>query len=216
MSSRPFEGLPVTDRIWHVVANANAAAFAYERLVVCRRAAAVQMQRLWDAAAGTRKSLTEPAADASLAEVRAYIQKSREAFAPLLYETHYYFVAWANCGNMLRVLTGLPEFLEAKKIFDSHRKTFEHYTAARNSFEHYQDRLPGNAEERKVREVVQIPSAGPSRIYFGFSGGHYRHSDQQWDITPASLSVLEGAIDAVLSVLHAQVDTLFQARYGYL
>lgn len=216
MASHPFEGLSTAERLWHVASNPNAATFAYERLAVCRRAAQIQMERLWDAATRAKVGHPEPERGASHAELQAFVRSAKDAYAPLIYETHYYFVAWSNCGNMLRVLTGLPEFLEAKKVFDSHRKHFEHYTAARNSFEHYHDRLPGNSEEKKVREVIQGAGAGPSRIYYGFGGGTYKHSDATWDITPASLKQLEGAINDTLHVLHSIVDKLFTTKYGSL
>jgi hypothetical protein len=37
---------------------------------------------------------------------------------PVLYEVHFYFVAWSNCRNMLAILTGQPEMLEAERVFD--------------------------------------------------------------------------------------------------
>jgi hypothetical protein len=215
MTNDYFRGLGTADRLWHVASNPNAATFAYDRLAVCRLAAQIQMRRLWKAAAASRfAAQDEPRANASLAEIRAFVADAKERMAPLIYETHYYFVAWSNCGNMLRVLTGQPEFLEAKKVFDSYRKHFEHYTAGRNSFEHYHDRLPGNTEEKKVREVVQSIGAGRSRIYFGFNGGEFKHSDMSWNITSTSLDLLEKAIDDTLAVLHRHIDELFVAKFG--
>jgi hypothetical protein len=213
MINEYFQNLGLTDRLWHVASNPNAAGFAYDRLAVCRAAAEVQMRRVWEAAAASRSNQPEPKSADPQSEINAFLADAKARTAPLIYEAHYYFVAWANCGNMLRVLTGMPEFLEAKKVFDSYRKHFEHYTAARNSFEHYHDRLPGNSEEKKVREVVQGPGASPSRIYFGFNGGEYKHSDMSWDITPASLDLLRKAIDDTLVVLHRQIDELFKAKF---
>lgn len=214
MTDEYFKGLGTADKLWHVASNPNAARFAYDRLAVCRLAAEIQMRRLWEAAAASRSATQEPEPNAPLSEIRAFFADAKKRMAPLIYETHYYFVAWSNCGNMLRVLTGQPEFLEAKKVFDSYRKHFEHYTAGRNSFEHYHDRLPGNTEQKKVREVVQSPGAGPSRIYFGFSGGEFKHSDMSWNITLASLDLLGEAIDDTLAVLHRQIDELFVAKFG--
>ena len=214
MTNEYFQNLSPVDRLWHAASNPNAAAFAYDRLAVCRVAAEVQMRRLWEAAAASGSTDAEPKPTAPQPEIRAFFADAKRRMTPLLYEAHYYFVAWANCGNMLRVLTGLPEFLDSKKVFDSYRKHFEHYTAARNSFEHYHDRLPGNAEEKKVREVVQGAGAGPSRIYFGFNGGEYKHSDMSWDITPASLDLLGEAVDNTLTVLHRQIDELFKVKFG--
>ena len=214
MSSEYFQGMDVSEKLWHVASNPNAASFSYQRLAVCRKAAETQMRRIWEAVTIAQSAAREPSREAALSELRAFLAEAQQRHVPLLHETHFYFVAWANCGNMLRVLTGLPEFLEAKKVFDSHKRHFEHYTAARNSFEHYHDRLPGKPDEKKVREVIQEVGTGPSRIYYGFEGGNYKHSDMTWDITPKSLTLLQGLIDEVLSVLHRQIEELFQAKFS--
>jgi len=114
---------------------------------------------------------------------------------------------------MLEILVGQPEFLEAKKLFDSHRKHFEHYVAARNSFEHFGDRLPGRSEEQRVREVRDDPAAASRRVYLGISGGQYEHSDQSWDITAASLELLNRLVDDVLAAIHRTIDEQIHARF---
>ena len=114
--------------------------------------------------------------------------------------------------NMLEILVGQPEFLEAKKVFDSQRKHFEHYVAARNSFEHFGDRLPGRTEEKRVREVRDDPTAGARRVYSGISDGQYTHSDQVWDITPGSLDLLERLIADVLAIVHRTIDEQIGAK----
>ena len=214
MTNDFLQNLGPTDRLWHVSSNPNASAFAYDRLAVCRASAKVQMRRIWAAVAEINSKDSEPKLSATQSDIITFFAVGKKRRVPLLYETHFYFVSWANCGKMLCTLTGLPEFLDAKKVFDSYRKTFDHYTAARNSFEHYHDRLPGNAEEKKVREVVQNKGAGPSRIYFGFNDGKYKHSDMSWDITPASFELLSKAIDETLAVLHRRIDELFKAKFG--
>jgi hypothetical protein len=115
---------------------------------------------------------------------------------------------------MLAILTGQPEMLEAKKIFDRYRKDFDHYVAGRNSFEHYHDRLPGRPDEAKVKEIRPDQKAGPRRVYSGFENGMYVHSDRSWDISRASLQFLERIIDEVLASVHRIIDEEF-ARKGF-
>jgi hypothetical protein len=201
------------ERLWFVASNPNAATFAYERLLVCRAAAEMQMRRLLEASRNTRPSKPEPKPTDNPAHIAAYFAEAKQRLIPLTYEVHFYFVAWANCENMLRVLTGQPEFLEAKKVFDSYRKHFQHFTAARNTFEHYHDRLPGNADESRVREVIQGAGASPSRIYYDFCEGQYKHSDMSWDITSKGLELLCKAVDDTLTVLHDTIDRLFEAKF---
>ena len=213
--SQPIESLSYPEKLFYVASNPNAAGFAYERLSVHRAAAAKQMARIWDANAESKSSIGDPGPGASQEEISAYHRKVKDGKIPLLYETNFYFVAWTDCRNMLEVLVGQPEFLEAKKVFDSHRKHFEHYTEARNSFEHFDDRLPGQRYEGRVKEVREDLAAGPRRILFGFKGGNYKHSDKLWDITPASLELLESAIEDVLGVLHRTIDEEIQSKFGF-
>jgi hypothetical protein len=210
---RHFESLGYAEKLLYVVANWNAATFAYDRLEVHRAAAKTQMTRLADAMANSRPSVPEPGPGASFEASQAYVRNGVSRMAPVLYEAHFYFVAWGGCRNMLEILVGQPEFLEAKKVFDSQRKHFEHYVAARNSFEHFGDRLPGRTEEKRVREVRDDPTAGARRVYLGISDGQYTHSDQAWDITPGSLDLLERLIADVLAIVHRTIDEQIGAKF---
>jgi hypothetical protein len=94
-------------------------------------------------------------------------------------------------------------------VFDGYRQEFEHYVAGRNSFEHFHDRLPGQREEHRVKEVRPDPRTGPHRIFAGFSAGKYVHSNLEWDISPASLGCLEKYVGEVISVVHKKIDEEF-------
>jgi len=200
------------EKLFFVVANGNAATFAYSRLELHRAAAHRQMARIAEAIAGSKSLFPEPKPGASQVEMRAYVRDGMLRMRPVLYEVHFYFVAWGNCRNMLEILVGQTEFLEAKKVFDAHRKHFEHYVAGRNSFEHFHDRLPGQRNEDRVKEVRSDPNAGPHRIYAGFSEGKYVHSDMSWDISPKSLELLDQSIDSVLAVVHRTIDEEFRRK----
>ena len=200
------------EKLVFVVANGNAASFAYQRLHIHRDAAHKQMDRIVTAIQNSNSKLTEPDGGASQVEMREYIREGVERLRPVLYEVHFYFVSWGNCRNMLEILVGQPEFLEAKKVYDSHRKEFEYYVAGRNSFEHYHDRLPGQKNENRVREVRPDPNAGAHRIFTGFHEGKYVHSDMSWDISPDSLTSLDSKIEDVLKVVHRITDELFAKK----
>ena len=197
------------EKLLFVVANGDAASFAYDRLEVHRHAARAQLSRIEIAIQESKPSEPEPLAGASQVEMREYVRRGIDHMRSVLYEVHFYFVAWDNCRNMLEVLTGQPEMLEAKKIFDRHRRQFEHYVAARNSFEHYHDRLPGRPDKARVKEIQPDPKAGPHRIYSGFKNGMYVHSNSSWDISRASLSLLEEIVDEILATVHRIIDEEF-------
>jgi len=197
------------EKLFFVVANGNAASFAYGRLQMHRWAAEVQMSRIVQAIAGSKSTITEPALGATQQEMREYMRDGTQRMQPVLAEVHLYFVSWAGCRNMLQILVGQPEFLEAKKVFDRYRKEFEHYVAGRNSFEHFHDRLQGQADADRVKEIQPDPRAGPHRVFAGFSGGKYVHSNLEWDISPASLERLEKYVSEIMSVVHAKIDEEF-------
>jgi len=200
-----------SEKILFFAANGNAASFAYERLQLHLAAARMQMDRIVSAVNASRHAQQEPPSEATHEQVRIFVRNARQRMQLVLTEVHFYFVCWSGCRNMLQILVGQPEFLEAKKVFDGYRKEFEHYVAGRNSFEHFHDRLPGQSEEGRVK-AVQSDSAGPRRIYAGISSGKYVHSSLEWDITPSSLDTLQKCVEDVLAVVHLTVDEKFQQQ----
>ena len=200
-----FRRLPYSQKVWHVATNPNESAFAYDRLHLHRTSAVAQMQRIWEAAGRARAASGQPPQGARLEESLAYVQGAREPMVPVLFEIHFYLVAWTDCGHMMRTLTGDKAFLEAKKVFDSHKKTFDHYGHGRNSFEHFHDRFPGRSNANRVKER-QAEGAGPRRVYFGLEGQSYKHSDKSWDVSPASLALLNGIVDGVTGLVNHAAD----------
>jgi hypothetical protein len=199
------------EKLFFVATNGNAACFAYDRLTLHRGAAHRQMARINQAIAASFRP--EPATGATQEEMRSYVRDGKQRMEPLLSEVHFYFASWSGCRNMMQILVGQPEFLEAKKVFDRYRKEFDHYVAARNTFEHFHDRLPGQPEERRVKEALTDPKGNPHRIYAGFSKGHYVHSDMSWDISTRSLELLDQYISEVLAVVHATLDEVFNRKF---
>lgn len=197
------------EKLFFIVTNGSAASFAYERLQMHRNAAHTQMARIREAIAASKLTLHKPESCTTQGQMRAYVRDGTRRMQPVFTEVHFYFVCWSGCRNMLQILVGQPEFLEAKKVFDSYRKEFEHYVAGRNSFEHYHGRLPGQSEAHRVKEVQPDPQAGPRRIFAGFSDGKYVHSSLEWDISPTSLARLEKYICDVLSVVDGKIDQEF-------
>ena len=134
------------EKLFFVVANGNAASFAYERLQLHLEAARVQMSRIEEAIRRSQSGPPEPSSGASQVEMRDYILQSSSRMRPVLSDVHFYFAAWGGCRNMLETLVGQIEMLAAKRVFDGYRKEFKHYVAGRNSFEHYHDRFPGRRD----------------------------------------------------------------------
>jgi len=200
------------EKLFFVVANGNAASFVYERLQLHLEAAGVQKLRIEEAIRRSQSGPPEPSSGASKIETRDYIRQGAVRMRHVLSDVHFYFVAWGGCRNMLETLVGQPEMLAAKRVFDGYRKEFEHYVAGRNSFEHYHDRLPGQRDEDRVREIQPDPNAGSHRVYSGFRDGKYVHSDMALDISRNSLALLERIVEEVVRVVHATVDEGFSRK----
>src|SRR6187549_2840164 len=86
------------EKLFFVVANGNAASFAYERLQLHLEAARVQMSRIEDAIRRSQSGPPEPI------EMRDYIRQGAVRMRPVLSDVHFYFVAWGGCRNMLETL----------------------------------------------------------------------------------------------------------------
>jgi hypothetical protein len=169
-----------------------AATFAYERLQAHLLGARTQMRRLTEAFHG----------DVAEADRPTLVQA----------ELHFYLVAWSACGNMLAAITSPPDFNAARGIYDRHKHTFAHYKEARHTFEHFDDRLPGRPNNKRVRPTVGADGRVSSIIY-GVDRDTYRHSNLSWDISPASLALLENIVAEVLDAVHAVVDQRLTALH---
>jgi hypothetical protein len=207
-----IHGLGYADKMFYVVANSNAATFAYQRLHVHHTGAQVQMRRLTHALELTHQ---EPLPINSTHEERLiYVAAGLGRATPLLSEIHFYFVAWGGCGRMLRILTRQPEFFEARKVFDGYRDDFDKYRKARDSFEHFHDRLPGERDHERMRETRETPTSPLVTVYWGVEGGRYRHSDLSCDITPASLELLDRIVEGTVGAVHQIIDERLSAKFA--
>ena len=207
-SHEPRSSMTYSEKLQFIATNGAAASFAYDRLQLHLAAANKQMDRIGLAVKASHQAQPELPEEATQEQMQVFVRDARQRMRHVLTEVHFYFVCWSGCRNMLQILIGQPEFLEAKKVFDGYRKEFEHYVAGRNSFEHFHDRLPGQSEEGRVKSV-QSESAGPRRIYAGISSGKYAHSSLEWDITPSSLEHLQRCVKDVRTVIHLLLDEKF-------
>ena len=119
----------------------------------------------------------------------------------VLSEIHLYFIAIDNLYDMLKVilkedsLTHLyPQFSQAlKKYSDS-------FAEARNTFEHFEERIPNGKRNLKVKEVA-APNAGPRPILGGLTSDSYKFGDKEWPITPSIFKEILDTMDKFESCL---------------
>lgn len=189
------------------------ASFAYKGLLSKIDAARMQMERIWSQLSSLPKqpelSPTDPEFQIKAKEYKKIFQAN---YRPIFNDIHFYFIAWGGVRSMMRVLAKQPEFKEANIIFNSHRKTIEHYINARNTFEHFDERLPGGKNDKRVKEV-RAQGASPRKILRGISkDGYYLHSDKKWDIKPSSLKLLEEITQEFIESIHNKINLLSKEK----
>lgn len=197
------------DRIFLACKNGSAAAFAYSQLLTYMKAASIQMERIWTYAQLMPKAseLTPNTPDFQ-EKAKQLIKSEKEKYRPLFIDIHFYFIACGNIKSMMAVLARQPEFKNANIVFNSKRKIIEDYINARNTFEHFDERLPGGNKSSRVKEI-QSSDAGPRRIIKGLSKeGYYLHSDKKWDIKPTSLKILIEIAGEFLDCIHLKIDEI--------
>ncbi len=199
-----FQRMSLRDKVWHFSSDPNTAAFAYDRLRRHLSAAEIQMRRINAAIKHVNETKPEEPDLADHEASREYFEIDGRMYESIFIEVHFYFVAWTNCQNMMKTLSSFPEYLEASKHYNSVRKHLDSYTEARNTFEHFHERLPAGKNRDRVKEI-QAPNAGPRRVFGGLGKGSYTFSDRSWDITPASLNLLQSIVEEFLGKVHAVV-----------
>src|SRR5713101_7860984 len=99
---------------------------------------------------------------------------------------HLYFICWAAIGRMIEVVRRSSGLKAPHGVWKKHRKTLNSYAAARDHFEHYEERLPGG----KRSEKLVNPSDYGNLHHGWFSLGGYR-----WDVSKESLKKLENIVE---------------------
>jgi len=200
-----FKKISQREKVWHFSSDPNTAKFSYDRLIRHLSAARIQMQRITEnIALASSPQLQEPELS-DIESVKKYFEEARNNYEPIFIDIHFYFVAWVNCQSMMKTLSSLPEFKEAKVYYQSIRKHFDNYGEARNTFEHFHDRLPAGKHNSRVKEV-QEPNAGPRKVFGGLNKGNYIFSDKSWDITPSSCEQLEKLVGGFIELIHCSAN----------
>ncbi len=209
-----FEKLEYGDKLFVATKNGNASHFAYMRLDMYLLAATIQMKRIWLHADDVKSKMPDQSELRDVTDQSSFLKKVSELYAPLFVDIHFYFSSWDNAGKMMRVLSKQPELVAAKLVYEKHWSHINHFSNGRHTFEHFHDRLPGEKDEHRVKEVIQSPGAGPSRIYSGVTeDGFYVHSDDKWDIKPTSLELLLNIAAEFKSAVHSAVDSLLSSKF---
>lgn len=184
--------------------------FAYERLAMHLRAAELQVGRIKQAIDFVNSNPIPKPPPSPASNTNSYVEQNRRLYDTVFIEVHFYFVSWVNCQNMMNTISSFPEFQELRELYHSIRKHFDSYSEARNSFEHFNDRLPSGKHHSRIKEL-QENDAGPRKVYRGLKGGNYTFSNREWDITPKSFQLLKDCVNEFGGKFHSLVDSSGEA-----
>lgn len=147
------------------------------------RAAELQMDRIWD----------RPVVSGSHAVVEA-------AFQDILIDIHFYFIALRNLYRFLAKVVDDPAFEQFRPDVEKLNSAwFKHYAKGREAFEHIDQRLPGEKQERQLVEVSD--GGNPRKIHYGVSlrKGVFTHSNLSFDISREAFLGLKGEVETLLT-----------------
>lgn len=202
-----FENMEQSEKVLHCSSDPIVAKFSYDRLNRYLCAAQIQMQRITENTMLAVNSKPREPDVSNLESTRKYFKEMQRNYDPIFIDIHFYFISWVNCQSMMKVLSSLPEFKDAKSYYHSVKKHFDSYGEARNTFEHFHDRLPAGKFHNKVKEMKE-PDSAPRKVYGGLRNGKYLFSDKSWDVTPISLERLEGFVDGFLQNINATTNVI--------
>jgi hypothetical protein len=122
----------------------------------------------------------------------------KEKYSYLFIDINFYSIIWRDINQAIVVINKETNELGLKKIYDKKKKVFDSYIELRNSFAHYDERLPGQKNEGRIKEVT-VDGAGPRKINRGFTVDYkYKHSNQLWDVSKNSLVELKSFLKEYL------------------
>ena len=124
------------------------------------------------------------------------------ALQDILIDVHFYFVALRDVDRFLKVVISDEVFQGLRpELARLNDKWFQNYSRGRDSFEHIDQRLPGQKHEN---EIVDIEGTGGKRkTNFGLSLGEalFRHPNLEWDISKAAFDRIEVDVQELLRLI---------------
>lgn len=124
----------------------------------------------------------------------------------VLSEVHLFFIAIDNAKDMMNTLLSEKNFIPLKKNIGKFIHSLEHYTHGRNTFEHFDDRIPGGSKHKKVAETKSSPDAGPRRNLGGIKGDVYTFGGKEWNLNPQEFQKIIDGMNAFEIAIHEYLD----------
>ena len=146
------------------------------------RAAELQVNRIWD----------RPVVSGDPTVVSA-------TFQDILIDVHFYFISLRNVYRFLQKVIADPAFAPLRPELDRlNEKWFQHYSKGRETFEHIDQRLPGEKHEANIVEIEEASARRKINYGLRLREGLFLHSDLKWDITTATFELISHDVQALL------------------
>jgi len=123
-----------------------------------------------------------------------------------LIDIHFYFIALRNIYRYLEKLSMDPIFKQLDtEVKSLNEKWFDHYKTARDSFEHFDERLPDQKKEAKIIEVEE--NGAKRKIHFGIKKeGFFTQSNEEWDIRLKTFNLIKKDVENIIQKMKDILD----------
>lgn len=181
------------------------ASFGYSRYWLHKHQAVIQFDRV-QLALHERSLAGEWLQEPNAEEARLWFHFGKVINQKILAEVHMFFIALDNVKDMMNVILSNDTLKHLKKNVGAFINDLEHYTHGRNTFEHYDDRIPGGAKHLKVEQVKSDENCGARRILGGLRGSTYLFGDKEWELTPEKFQEAINGMNGFEKTLHQYLD----------
>lgn len=151
------------------------------------KAAEIQINRVWDV------TVIQPNQQLSM----KYRQELNEV---ALIELHFFFVSMRNIYRYLHRVIKDPTFTDlAAELEVLNNAFFKHYSSGRVAFEHIDQRLQGQPNEKMIVETEENGARRKILYSLRWREGLFLHSDQQWDISREKFASMKEDVEVLIS-----------------
>ena len=140
--------------------------------------------------------------------MRLYFHFGSRLNQAVMADVHLYFISVDNTMDMIKTMLSEKPLVPLKKACWPFVSSLEHYTHGRNTFEHFDERLPGGQKHAKVAATKSSPEAGPKRCLGGLKGHAYTFGDKSWDLSYTEFQRIIDGLNEFESRLHRHIQGL--------
>lgn len=140
--------------------------------------------------------------------MRLYFHFGSHLNQAVMADVHLYFISLDNTMDMMKTMLSEEPLVPLKKACWPFVSSLEHYTHGRNTFEHFDERLPGGKRHENVAETKSSPEAGPRRCLGGLQGYTYTFGGKSWDLSHTEFQRIVDGLKDFESRLHSHIEGL--------